>query len=232
MSIINDALKKTQDNLQNNQSSETPKQDPMTDTPPANENTPKPQPPQQPNVPDMSKFIPVKEKPVVAPPPPDIGEAKSKAGHKKNLIKTESDKEPESPAKIFFSIILSILILGAAGLIAYMNFPVLSGKKKNSIKPQDLKREISRAVDSIPIPEPIKEITSPKAEKRKSTPPPPPGTLIANGIVSMGDKQVALINNNIYEIGDTVDGWTVTAISLDQVEIKNGEQTQVLKVQK
>ncbi len=228
MSIINDALKKTQDNLQNNQPPAPPAQDQLPN-PPANENTPKP--PQPPNVPDMSKFIPVKEKPVNVPPPPDVADPKRKKELKKNLVKTESDKTPENPAKIFFSIILSLLILGAAGLIAYMNFPVLSGKKKNSIKPQDLKREISKAVESIPIPESIKEIT--KTEKKNNPPPPPPpGVLIANGIVSMGDHQVALINNNIYEIGDTVDGWTITAISLDQVEIKNGEQTKVLKVQK
>lgn len=60
------------------------------------------------------------------------------------------------------------------------------------------------------------------------TPPPAttasPSDITLNGIMTMGDRKVALINDDIYEIGDMINGMTLIGISADSVQVlKDGK---------
>lgn len=51
-----------------------------------------------------------------------------------------------------------------------------------------------------------------------------------SGTVMMEDQQVALINNNIYRIGDSLNDYQITEISLEGVRLQKEEETLFLKV--
>jgi len=55
-----------------------------------------------------------------------------------------------------------------------------------------------------------------------------PGELELSGTMMMDDKQVALINGEIYELGETVKGYQITGITLKNIELmKDGKKTQI-----
>lgn len=55
-----------------------------------------------------------------------------------------------------------------------------------------------------------------------------PGELELSGTMMMGDKQVALINGEIYELGEIVKGYQITSITLKNIELmKDGKLTQL-----
>ena len=228
MSIINDALKKTQANFQNSQPPSDKTQTKMDTTPPQDSALKKPQPPE---IPDMSKYIPQKEKTESASPavsfPPKLETLKTQ-----NENKEQTETAKSNPLKTFFSIVFIILFLAGAAVAFYINAPLLSGKKANKLTAVNVKREITKVAEAIPIPEVIKEAAKIEKKETYPPPPPPPGTLVVSGIVAMGSKQVALINNEIYEVGDIVDGKKILNISLDQVEIQAGDSKQTIKVEK
>lgn len=67
--------------------------------------------------------------------------------------------------------------------------------------------------------------TQPQFSKDKALPKPTQeNPLILSGTMMTGDKWVALINNEIYEVGETVDGKKIININLDKVEIQDGEK--------
>jgi len=51
----------------------------------------------------------------------------------------------------------------------------------------------------------------------------PKGTLIVSGTMKMGDKIVALINEDIYELGDMIDGKKIVNISSKEIELLDFE---------
>lgn len=59
-----------------------------------------------------------------------------------------------------------------------------------------------------------------------------PEGITIGGIVNMEDKNVALINDKIYEIGDTVDGMKIINITLDSVQMINKGETKTFMVKK
>ena len=69
-------------------------------------------------------------------------------------------------------------------------------------------------------------------EKTKTSPlKNPKGTLILNGIISMGDDPIALINNQIFHTGDYVEDKRILSISKDKVEIFDKGKILILKTQ-
>ncbi len=54
--------------------------------------------------------------------------------------------------------------------------------------------------------------------------------IMIKGVLTQGDKQVVLINDRIYEIGETVDGVKIVGISLDSVEVFKDGHIQTLQV--
>lgn len=51
-----------------------------------------------------------------------------------------------------------------------------------------------------------------------------------NGTIMMNNHQAALINNNIYRMGDNLNGYEITEISLEGVRLQNEEETIFLEV--
>ena len=60
----------------------------------------------------------------------------------------------------------------------------------------------------------------------------PKDTLALSGIMTMDNKKVALINNEIYEVGETVQGMKIVDIAPDSVQIKMGGKVKTLKIRK
>lgn len=76
---------------------------------------------------------------------------------------------------------------------------------------------------------PVKELFKPKEKpvvKREYQ----QGELVLNGIMMMDDKRVALINDEIYQVGDFVQGRKVINITLKKVDLIEGDKIRVLKV--
>ncbi|MBN1869874.1 MAG: hypothetical protein JW847_04780 [Candidatus Omnitrophica bacterium] len=57
-----------------------------------------------------------------------------------------------------------------------------------------------------------------------------PGELVLNGTSLIDGKRVALINDEIYEVGEVVDGKKITSINLNQIELSDNEKIITLKV--
>ncbi len=55
---------------------------------------------------------------------------------------------------------------------------------------------------------------------------------VLSGIMMMGDKRVALINNDIYETGETIQGRKIINITFDKVELQDGQKIIELSVRK
>jgi len=52
-----------------------------------------------------------------------------------------------------------------------------------------------------------------------------------SGVMTRGNKNVALINGNIYETGDAINGMTIVGISLDRVQVLQEGEIKTIKVQ-
>jgi len=57
-----------------------------------------------------------------------------------------------------------------------------------------------------------------------------PGELILNGTSLMDGKKVALINDEIYELGDVIEGRKITSIIPNEVELRDDEKIITIKV--
>ncbi len=65
------------------------------------------------------------------------------------------------------------------------------------------------------------------AQKSKA----PGGELVLNGIIAADKEPLALINNQIYKAGDLVEGKKIIAIFVDKVEIEDNEKILTLRIQ-
>ena len=66
---------------------------------------------------------------------------------------------------------------------------------------------------------------------RTPTPPQPKkGELILSGIVEMDGKNFALINNEFYEKGETVEGAKITRITTDSINILQKNKQRTIKI--
>ena len=210
MSIINDALKKVQNQLdKNEQTSNLPsntginKMDNQTPSP--NASSPNQNPGQNPQK-DLSEFLPIKEKSLAYQPPQIISETitPARAIHWGRILLTSA---------------ILILILTAAIYFYLLNVSKSASLKRYRIVPKTFKV-------SFPIPPVIKQSMMPtKSPETKN------GNLVVSGIITMGDRQVALINNQIYEVGDKIEGKEIISITERTVEIRDGKQTQTLNLQ-
>lgn len=56
--------------------------------------------------------------------------------------------------------------------------------------------------------------------------------LIVNGIMTEGTKKIALVNNEIYQIGDYIRGWKLVEIDLDRIQLLDNGKILTIKVRK
>ncbi len=69
---------------------------------------------------------------------------------------------------------------------------------------------------------------TPLTESKKST---QPTDLVLNGIMTQQGKMIALINNKIYELGDEVNGKKITKITLDRIELRDSVGLTIVDIQ-
>lgn len=221
MSIINDALKKVQNQLDKQDTPSNPQ--PNTGTPhmenqnPAAPNTPNPNNNQK----DLSQFLPQKEKPAETNAPVILSETIKPAKPIKLKVGDAKDG-PKIAWSQIFSAIISLAIIAGAGYYIYM-YVTTEAMKKSA--PRIIPKKIQV---SLPTPQEIKEAIlpapAPAAPVKKEG-------IALNGIVASGDRFAALINDQIYEVGDVVDGKEITSITERAVELKgpDGIKTLTLK---
>jgi len=234
MSIINDALKKAQENLARKEStmSTPPDQQPPAENtgntnPPQNTEANSPSP-QDNFVKDNLKFIAQQR-------------AKEKQAEQVKLSKTveeEHSKPPKDstttkkqlhPVVAFFAcLICTVIILGAV-YFALDQFGISPLKQlKYTLNPAI--RKAKQTIHQIQSTQNVQTITLTPAPEAKPVPVLHPekekpgqkyAQLVLTGIVTMNDRRVALINNEIYEIGDFVDGRKIVTIAIDKVELQD-----------
>ena len=169
MSIINDALKKVQKNMDKNQNPSDPSNKPSS----SQESISSPGGPQQ--------------NPTLKRPP-----LPSSPGIKQDKTLKSKTSTPKSKKNRLIFLIISLLCLAGIITFYYLGIP-------NSIS-LDLK----------------------KTHKNSSQKTSRPSTDIEiKGIMMMNEKNMALIGDNIYEVGDSIQGMEIIAISIDSVQMIN-----------
>jgi len=191
MSIINDALKKTQLNFKK------PKRNAKKEA------EPKEQPSQ-----DITNVYEKMYK---------IREDQRSSSAKAQIVATK-ELPPEGPLLHFVKKVLKpLLIFISVVAFIWVGFYLLSRYEPAQDFFQSLKgtNNFSRSSARRPVP-----------KKRKYK----PGELILNGLSIIDGRRVALINDKIYEIGETIDGKKISSIGLNQVELRDDQKIITIKV--
>ena len=183
MSIINDALKKTQASL----------------------NKAKKAPDEKQNSPSNQSTSNIYEKLYKAQNDQQNG-LTPEAGQKKKA----SDKEASKKSPKIFPIAVFFLLCALGGFF-FIARPQSLQSFLHSIK----KKSISSK------PPAVRKV--PKKRKYKA------GELVLNGTSLIDEKRVALINDEIYETGEIINGMKITSIDLNKVELRNDEETITLR---
>ncbi|MBN2831551.1 MAG: hypothetical protein JXL82_04695 [Candidatus Omnitrophica bacterium] len=110
---------------------------------------------------------------------------------------TVKPKNKNNPALIYILVILAGLFLGKIA-ISFFTRPKI----------------IQPPPSAMPVITPAD--IAPPVEEEKPAPPPDP-VLTLNGVYFQKNEGYALVNNRIIKIGDTIQGATVKAVTLDRV---------------
>jgi len=81
----------------------------------------------------------------------------------------------------------------------------------------------------MPAPAPVQKTAAP-TPPAPNKPPRNPNDIVVTGVMKMGSGNMALINNEIYEVGEIVNGARIVTIEMDRVEVMKDGQIQVLRV--
>lgn len=68
-------------------------------------------------------------------------------------------------------------------------------------------------------------VSRPEEDRRSS-----PNRIVIQGIMARDDKNVALINNEIYEVGQTIQGRKIISISADSIQVSHRGKIKTLQV--
>ncbi|MFA5087450.1 MAG: hypothetical protein WC552_00280 [Candidatus Omnitrophota bacterium] len=219
MSIINDALKKTQDNLKNEKEGE--KTSPPTEgiSTPAQQNA---------FLKENLQHIAAAKLQNAASE--NLGQKTVFDPGQDNSVKLSraTSRQPSSQKSIVIAGLFLILSISAA----VYSFDSQREQLKKVFP--SLAKNLSRK--SSPRTSPPKNVSTANINLQKVLPLLPQSsqetanTFTLNGIATVDDRQMALINNEIYEEGDRVDGKEIISISLDKVEIKDNDKIIILNV--
>jgi len=202
MSIINDALKKVQISLKKKEPPVQEKQ-PIPNTP-ASEATSSVQP-------QIRKES--SPQPSLPPPPFLLKDSLLKKDYIQNIL------------LVLFCLAMSCLFFAlAAFLLKQVTKP-----KATSVVPEVVSEKPAALKQQKIMPQ--KQREQPPAPALVIEKDPLEGITVY-GIMTMDDKYVALINNEIYEVGDKIDGMKIMDIALDHVKFLIGKQIRTLEVNK
>ena len=198
MSIINEALKKTQTNLDNIKEKVLPA---------GNDQIPlREKPWQKPAVQPSPVFRPIPPSP--SPVVTAIPEA----------ARASSQRKPAGK-RWYFIVLAEILALGLIAWILFIIQPQVFRSSRRPKMPSSI--GVTRPVAALPQP-------APAASALRYAP--PRNNLVLNGIMMNQNKMVALINGEIYEVGDYIGEQKVNKITLDRVELRDGDEATILSV--
>ncbi len=217
MSIINDALKKVQQSL---------------NTKPIQQSTaPQPVKAEEPPVKSTSPF----DQP--SPKPTDDGPVEvltqDHAQLKKNIAAS----------------LISIIVVIACGALTWFQIKDMPQVKEwQALFNAKLKRasalrlNIKKAQDAKPLAQVAVEQSAPTASPStaeipntaavEAIKPLPPLMLNIHGVMANGSANIALINNQVYQEGDTVEGVKILKINLNEIVVLNNGREQTIAVRK
>jgi hypothetical protein len=138
-----------------------------------------------------------------------INEALKKTQTKLQVITVPAETSPNHIGLWVIAIIVFIGLLSCSlflmGIMISSDQPRASTTKKNNA-----------------LHAPVKVVTLQSLKETiASLPPPTQGGLTLNGIVTMDGEEFALINNQIFKVGDYVEGKRLLSISGNSVELFN-----------
>lgn len=201
MSIINEALKKTQTNLNNTKERVPAAVDDRISAEHKTWRQPAKQPspaftPAAPSAPPAAAATPVRE------------------------VKQKFSKR----TRWYLIVFAEILVLG---LIVWTLFIIQPRWFRSSYQPKTSSLAVKPNPLTTPQPAPAVAV-SPGTQIPVGTP--AKSHLALKGIMINQNKMIALINGGIYETGDYVDGKRISKITLDRVELLDGDEIMVLNV--
>ncbi len=143
------------------------------------------------------------------------------------LLESQKSDQKEGK-KIWIRITVIFVLVGflGCGLI----FFALS-KNRLALATKETKHEITQEQTPQsfkPSPVPVVQNPHPSAQPPPAASKPNSNELVLSGIMTMGDEQLALINNKIYKVGDYIGDRQVLSISVDKVEISDNGKTLTL----
>ena len=199
MSIINEALKKVQTNLENNENKTTKKTEEFSRA-------------------DIQKQSPINDSRVTEEVLTSITEPITPADLTKIEKKVLASFHPEAKTKRKQKLLIGLAsVTIAAGLLSWNQ--IKSSRttimQNQAEYPQNTNKTIQ--VSSSP--------TTTKPQVRRSFPP----EIIVQGTMSTDQGHVALINDNIYEIGDKIIGMVITDISINDITVQTKDGLKTFK---
>ena len=191
MSIIHDALKKVQANLDHKVEPEIPPKDISKIYEKLYQRSETPAPSLPPAPPLRSS-------------PPKASSVSKTAGKPTGQKPAAVYSDSEHKRKIWPQLVVTLTLFTILWVAVYI------------LIQQNLLKQISAAIPSLQKP-PAKSRPS-----RASLPPSPSDALILQGIMGIdNNKRVALINDEIYEAGQSVNGKKIVNITLEKVELED-----------
>lgn len=217
MSIINEALKKTQTNLNNLRGKPIVVADDRIAAGQKTWQSPAAQPSQ-----------PFTQAPSSAPAATPAPQAKRTSTKRWYLI-----------------VVAEILVLGLAAWVLFIFQPQLFRSSLHPKRPPAVRKNITATAQpkpAAPLPQPAPAASMPlplsqrlpvgrePLAKKKFSMGASAKNLILNGIMMDQSKMVALINGEIYEVGDYIGNQRINKITLNRVELRDGDNVTILEV--
>ena len=165
-----------------------------------------------------------------------IYDALKKVEHSQgNNPQAQTEKKNKFHPKVYL-IYISVVCVGFATANIIFGFFSKAFKDNEHAVGKNRPQQETAAPASPLISEPPKEQAAALSEEKQvstvtESNKPAIGPMVVNGVFFSGDEGYALINNRVVKEGDSILGATVVRISLDQVELKSGEQIIKLSTQ-
>ena len=194
MSIINDALKKVQSNLPPEESTTGPADTPLTNS-------------------------------SLAPAQKTLATLEQEELAKKSAALTQQSPQtapvtksipPQRRSRGALALAFLIVSLTAAGFVSWENPAIRIPVKRLLKKIYDFSLLSARSATRHPVV--TQEISPPNRASKVSA------EIVLQGIMTMNNKQVALINDEIYEKGSVVQGKKILNIFSDRIELEDQDK--------
>ena len=221
MSIINDALKKVQTNLDQNNS--TPTKNTMTTPPPENSqpnnfSEPSPQP-----KPDYDHNLGKPAAPWDIPAAQTIINPTPQAEPPKEAVKKQTAPrvEEKKSSRLTPVVIILLLIFATAIFTLKKNEKILAEHNIHLRLPEKIQKIFSANIFSQKTQAPG-SLTAAAAVAQKDE-------LVVNAVMLQGSKHIALINDKIYNVGDSINGMKILKINFQEMVVQDGEKEKRLR---